>query len=344
MIRTLARNSRGPDVLEVQKALNRRIYAGLVPDSDFGGNTEAAVAAFQRRYQLSPDGAVGSETRSVLFPLSGVTVHIVGAYARGDIPVSARNVATLGGTGRSNRFGGPLLASSDNLFAAADVPPVDPVAPPIPDFLKNLPTLKDPSSGTLADFKLPDGMLLPIPPLLTAPLQMIPGMKFDSQQLQPGAQFTTRPLFENKPGSPNPSGGFVLAFQSVLARNKEQPGHLEIAEGLQLGVPVFAKTSDGTHWSLQWFAQATWVDPFWQTGRWHFVQPFVQVSSQVDLKQGNITLGAGAFPVNISFDVVKDKISVFGQGGLVLGWDTVGQRVELGGQAILGANITIGAF
>jgi hypothetical protein len=191
---------------------------------------------------------------------------------------------------------------------------------------------------------MPGGPLLPVPPILTAPLLLIPGMKIDSQQIQPGAQFNARPLFQTKGGSPNPSGGFVLAFQSVLARNKDAPGHLEVAEGFQLGKPLFAQSADGTDWNLQWFAQATWVDPFWQSGRWHLVQPFAQVSAQTDLKQGGLTLGTGVFPVNISFDVIKDKVSIFGQAGIVGNWDTTGKRFELGGQAIVGANITVGAF
>jgi hypothetical protein len=348
MIRPLAIGCKGPDVKEVQKALNRRLRAGLVDDADFGAHTRDATLNFQKRYDLQRDGKVGSETRSVLFPLVGLTMHVVGAYARADGPIAART-----GSGRAAEFGssggrsakglrGPLLASAGGVFSSGDVPDTDPL--PIPDFLKNLPFAKDPSSGPLDNFMLPGGPLLPIPPILTAPLLSIPGMQLVSQQLQPGANFNTRPLFQSKAGSANPSGGFVLAFQSVIARNKDQPGHLEIAEGFQLGMPLFARTRDGTDWTMQWYAQATWADPFWQRGRFHLVQPFAQVSSQVDLKQGGVTLGVGLFPVNIQVDLVPDKLAIFGQAGAVLNWSPADGRLEIPAQATVGVNVTFGAF
>lgn len=351
MIRTLSIGSHGPDVLEVQKALNRRIHAGLNPDSDFGNNTSNAVIRFQEKYRLEVDGEVGSQTRSVLFPLAGVTFHIVGAYATADIPVGARSVAARATGGFSgmpvrtaSALRGPLLASAGNFLPVGDVPNVDPVPPQILDVLKNLPAAKDPSAGPLDKFPLPGGTLLPIPPILTAPLLNIPGMKVISQQLQPGASITTAPLFTNSSGSANPSGGFVLAFQSVMARDKDAPGHLEIAEGFQLGKPLFAQTADGTNWTLQWFAQATWADPFWATGRFHFVQPFAQVSAQTDLKQGGVTLGAGLFPVNVQVDLVPDRLAIFGQAGAVLNWNPATKQLEIPAQATIGVNVTFGAF
>jgi hypothetical protein len=351
MIRKLAIGCKGPDVLEVQKALNNRMNAGLNPDSNFGSNTQNAVIAFQKRYKLNPDGEVGSQTRSVLFPLAGVTMHIVGAYARADIPITARAGAgrrTGGFAGASmpplSMLRGPLLASGGSSLAVGDTPRTDPLPPPIPDVLKNLPIPKDPSSGPLDDFQVPGGGLLPIPPLLTAPLLNIPGMRVISQQLQPGFSVSTAPLFTNNSGSANPSGGFILAFQSVMTRNKDQPGRLEIAEGFQLGMPLFAQTPDGTNWTMQWFAQATWADPFWATGRFHFVQPFAQVGSQIDLKQGGVTLGAGLFPVNINVDLVPDRLAIFGQAGAVLSWNPASKTLEIPVQAAIGVNITFGAF
>jgi hypothetical protein len=350
MIRTLKSGCHGPDVLEVQKALNRRIHAGLNPDSDFGTHTHDAVVAFQERYRLETDGEVGSESRSVLFPLAGVTFHIVGAYATADIPVAARAVASRSGgfagapVRTASALRGPLLASAGNFLPVGDVPSVDPVPPPILDVLKNLPFAKDPSAGPLDKFALPGGGLLPIPPILTAPLLNIPGMKVISQQLQPGVSITTAPLFTNSSGSANPSGGFVLAFQSVMARDKDAPGHLEIAEGFQVGKPLFAQTPDGTNWTLQWYAQATWADPFWATGRWHFVQPFAQVSAQTDLKQGGVTLGAGLFPVNVQVDLVPDRLAIFGQAGAVLTWNPATKTLEIPAQATIGVNVTFGAF
>lgn len=349
MIRVLRRGCKGPDVLEVQKALNRRIAAGLDPDSDFGGATEGAVMAFQSAYRLEDDGIVGSQTRSVLFPLAGVTIHIVGAYGRGDMPVGSPAIASnlpQFNAARKRAEAGRLIASAGNFMPVGDVPDSDPSAPVIPDFLlKLVPPDTDPGgSTTLDNFRLPNGMMLPIPPILTAPLLAIPGVRFDSQQLQPGASFNTKPLFQSRAGTTNPAGGFVLAFQSVLARKKDEPGHLEVAEGFQLGKNLVAHAKDGTDWTLQWFIQATWVDPFWRRGRWHLVQPFVQINAQTDLKQSGNTVGGGLFPVNIAFEVVQDKVQIFGQAGGVVSWDLTNQRVEIGTQAVAGVNITLGAF
>ncbi|HLJ13932.1 MAG TPA: peptidoglycan-binding domain-containing protein [Bryobacteraceae bacterium] len=353
MIRDLSYGSQGSDVVEVQKALNRRMAAGLVLDGDFGNNTRGALLAFQKRYNLEPDGIVGSQTRSVLFPLAGITFHLVGSYVRADVPVASMRrfgspVAKIPVRAQTTAVRSPALRSVSfrpevGLFGATisgDIPGSDPLPPPLPSILQNLPFGQ--STGPTDTLTLPAGSF-PVPPLLTR-LLPIPGLKLDSQQVQPGVQFNFAPLFQSSPGSPNPSGQAILAFQSVMARNKDQPGHLEVAEGFQLGAPFFANSSDGMVWTMQWFAQFTWADPFWQVGRWHFVSPFAQVSAGLDLKQGNTTLGLGLFPANIQFDVVKDKVSLFAQGGLVGSWDLAQKRVEMGPAAIFGANITVGSF
>ncbi len=316
-IRDLSLGSRGPDVLAVQQALNRRMAAGLVADSALGPRTRAAIVTFQRRYGLQVDGIVGRQTRLALFPLVGLTVHAVGTFG-----------------GRAERP--PVMSSED------PSPDQFPLATLFESWRQALPN-NNLWDGPLDSFRRPELNLdLPIPPLLTAPLLNIPGMQLDSRQAQPGLQFNTKPLWQSRRGSANPSLSLVLALQSVLALNKQNTEHLEVAEGFQLGVPLLAQTSDGHDVNLQWFAQATWVDPFWQRGKWHLVQPFAQVSAQFDLKTGGPTLGAGLFPVNIAFDLVKDKVSLFGQGGVVAGWDIEGQRAEIGLQGIGGVNITLG--
>lgn len=63
---TLAKGSRGPAVLEVQRLL---AAAGFDPhglDGDFGPKTEAAVRAFQRARGMAADGRVGPQTLEAL--------------------------------------------------------------------------------------------------------------------------------------------------------------------------------------------------------------------------------------------------------------------------------------
>lgn len=68
MARNLQRGSRGTDVAALQADLNRYLRPNppLKVDGIFGGGTETAVRAFQRREGLSPDGVAGSKTFSAL--------------------------------------------------------------------------------------------------------------------------------------------------------------------------------------------------------------------------------------------------------------------------------------
>jgi peptidoglycan hydrolase-like protein with peptidoglycan-binding domain len=59
--------SRGEEVRAIQRKLTELgDYRGPL-DGDFGGGTQAAVAAFQQRKGLEPDGSVGSQTWTALF-------------------------------------------------------------------------------------------------------------------------------------------------------------------------------------------------------------------------------------------------------------------------------------
>ena len=57
---TIRLYSRGPDVVDLQKALK------ITADGIFGKNTDTAVKAFQRSKQLLPDGVVGPMTWAAL--------------------------------------------------------------------------------------------------------------------------------------------------------------------------------------------------------------------------------------------------------------------------------------
>uniref|UniRef100_A0A7C3WI03 Peptidoglycan-binding protein n=1 Tax=Desulfobacca acetoxidans TaxID=60893 RepID=A0A7C3WI03_9BACT len=62
------RGSQGPEVTQIQRRLrDLGLYLGPL-DGDFGGGTEIAVKAFQRRENLTVDGIVGPETWGRLFP------------------------------------------------------------------------------------------------------------------------------------------------------------------------------------------------------------------------------------------------------------------------------------
>jgi hypothetical protein len=63
---TLRRGSRGNDVVFLQQRLRASgVFQGAI-DGDFGPITEAAVIAFQRRSNLTPDGVVGPATWAAL--------------------------------------------------------------------------------------------------------------------------------------------------------------------------------------------------------------------------------------------------------------------------------------
>lgn len=79
MLRKLRRGDVGPDVKAIQEGLNRALLnVQLVPDGQFGSNTDTAVRTFQRQKQLVVDGIVGPRTRSRLFPLVSTTITMMG--------------------------------------------------------------------------------------------------------------------------------------------------------------------------------------------------------------------------------------------------------------------------
>ncbi|MBR7165913.1 MAG: peptidoglycan-binding protein, partial [Clostridia bacterium] len=67
--RTLRYGSSGQDVRRIQEKLmnirtSRRALSRIAIDGNFGRNTENAVITFQRIFGLTPDGVVGSGTRT----------------------------------------------------------------------------------------------------------------------------------------------------------------------------------------------------------------------------------------------------------------------------------------
>ncbi len=62
----LGLGDRGPNVADLQRALNAAMGAALVTDGDFGLATHALVLAFQAAHGLYPDGIVGTRTLAAL--------------------------------------------------------------------------------------------------------------------------------------------------------------------------------------------------------------------------------------------------------------------------------------
>jgi hypothetical protein len=62
----LARGARGPEVTELQRALQRLGYYTERIDGQYGSGTESAVSRFQTTSGLAPDGVFGPATRRAL--------------------------------------------------------------------------------------------------------------------------------------------------------------------------------------------------------------------------------------------------------------------------------------
>jgi hypothetical protein len=249
-------------------------------------------------------------------PAPGATTHPGGVVARAPaLAFTAKDLKIKG------LAAGGLKAKG---VAGGDIP--DPHPSPVVPWL---PPLTDPFFAPTRPLGL-SGFSIPVPSLP----ESLFGMPQDQAQVQAGGQFTTRHLWESKPGSANPSLAAVFSLQQVYARNKDQDGHLELALGVQVLDTVLAQTSDGVGWAIQPFIQFTWADPFWHRGRFHLVAPFAQITAQTDPKLQDPVFGVGIFPVNITMDV-NDRLSVIGQEGVVGGWDVANKRGEIGSQAAI---------
>jgi hypothetical protein len=71
----LSLGSHGDEVRQVEQRLSSLgLYTGAL-DGEFGGGVQSAVKAFQRTRNLDPDGVVGPDTWSALFPGSSAPVE-----------------------------------------------------------------------------------------------------------------------------------------------------------------------------------------------------------------------------------------------------------------------------
>lgn len=77
---SLHKESKGPDVVKVQKALNA-LGNHLAVDGVYGAATEQAVKGLQRAHGLAADGIVGPQTWALLFP--GTHIPVATSAVRG---------------------------------------------------------------------------------------------------------------------------------------------------------------------------------------------------------------------------------------------------------------------
>lgn len=100
----LKQGSRGSEVKEVQRRLNRWGYYSGSVDGVFGVGTKNAVIAFQKKNGLTPDGVVGKSTYKALGMNSSYEVlagqsqnaESVGGYSSSDVYLLAKTIHAEG--------------------------------------------------------------------------------------------------------------------------------------------------------------------------------------------------------------------------------------------------------
>jgi peptidoglycan hydrolase-like protein with peptidoglycan-binding domain len=126
MGRILSQGSAGPEVAELQAALNfhvRRPATALAPDGRFGPLTFARVRDFQKRAGLGVDGLVGPDTIRALYRTIAGSV---------EVDVTRRDRTPLASAPRGQSFG---VAQPARAALLAGVPQFGQFGPAIPDFI-----------------------------------------------------------------------------------------------------------------------------------------------------------------------------------------------------------------
>ncbi len=262
----LRRGSAGEYVRVVQNVINLHHLPGinkLDPDGRFGPNTEAAVKAFQRRFQCVPDGIVGPITRAKLFPLgtyqgvifvtspsqpddqSGVTLTD-SAPARptsspsSDAPLKSPPVILFP---QSTTFSLAPLASGGTL--TPDSIPGLPSDLPFPDLPNSLPGFFPTPQPFLFPLKLP-----PLPPVFPNKIQLAPGNQVAVPKLT---------LLGPSPKQNPVVDTFVATVRGVWPVAHNRVLH-DIEAGGTLGLPISQPISDRKNTTYQFFIQGVSPD------------------------------------------------------------------------------------
>ena len=326
MLRDLARGMRGEDVRAVQRGLNE-VFRGerkqLAEDGIFGGETLAAVEAFQKRNPGTgrrdgkPDGIVGGRTRRKLFPLVPYAVNVTAfrlkmpTLRRGGIQPPNLGPGPLGLPGRPTSTPGllgPFPPQIDFSKLVIQPKPLDLGGPP-----QKFPGLRVPVFTPLP-VVVPRLQLPPVP----APSPSPTPLQLNIHHFELSAGTT---LEVHKPGETETS--FSFAVQGVVIRGDDKAAHQEFAFGTEVGTPA---TDGSGGWTISWFAQFTDVDRWGSLGMFHFWQPYAQLGGENTSKSFRPVVKGGIYPVNLGFDI-NDNVSISVAGGVAFTYDPDNGRV-----------------
>lgn len=339
MARDLIEGMQGEDVRALQNGLNEYFgstRAPLVPDGKFGSATRGALEAFQLRNPGTgrrdgkPDLIAGTRTHRRLFPLVPYTASLVGMRLR--MPqIGARR----GAIRPPNLGPGPLRPPGS--------PAPGPVFNPSPfprqiDWMRLLPSMMQ-SRIDFRPTKFP-GLSLPIvvPPPVVVPMRALEA-PLPVPPPRPGGLVPQK--IEIAPGATMGAGGpadtaFSIAISGVYLMGDDEGPHGEFAFGTEIGSPSL----DGSGgWLINWFVQVAAIDYLRAKGRFHWFQPYAQLSGENATSPIRPVFKAKGAPLNLSYDITK-QISVTADVGVIATYDPDVGRITASVEGSAGLSIS----
>jgi peptidoglycan hydrolase-like protein with peptidoglycan-binding domain len=157
-------------------------------------------------------------------------------------------------------------------------------------------------------------------------------------QLQPNGIASFKPwIYRGPPGSTTPgnvwSGSINLG---LIYRTAKDGRHFEFGPSLQFNVNSRSQ-GDDPRYSFAGNVAITYADLV-APGRLHLISPFFQGSFVWNADPQSKVLGLAAGD-QISVDIIEDRLSIFGQFGVVANWDLNHGAFSLGGQGVLGLTL-----
>ena len=302
----LRRGSRGEYVRVVQKTLNLYSLPGikpLVPDADFGSATDAAVRAFQSKFHIAADGAVGPITRAKLFPF-GTYQCLIYATSPSQPAAAAGQVTADPSVPPA---GQPPKSPPSTLFAPTTSFSLAPLSNggmvitdqipgltddlPFPDLPSVLPAF--PALGPL----FPPLTLPPFPPILPNKIQLAPGNQVSVPKLTIlGAPPKLNPFVDT----------FVTTIRGVWPVEHNRLLH-DIEAGATLGLPLSQPISTPKNTTYQFFVQGVSPDLLIGRNMWFELQLIAKAAVTVP-KDNSSTTGAVSAQVKASVKLT-DSVS-----------------------------------